>query len=177
MSLDLLSKNDSTPMIGGIKTFMNIGCNSIVTNSVDTKDLVVSGVTASPFYEEKKYNVTIGDGTNNFTTSTSDGEWIRIGNFVSVSINLVWTSRGTASGPIQVSLPFTVGADCLRNPVTVGYCSGMNWTVQVAAGADAGDNFVKLFNLDKTDGAAIRLADTNFANSGELHLSGQFCID
>ena len=101
------------------------------------------------------YTPTIGDGTNSFTTSTALGRYYKIGSLYFVSINLVWTSKGSASGAsaIEVLLPATCAATDLV-AATVGYAAGITYTSGTLMCANAGNSSNVSFYSISTGGAA-----------------------
>lgn len=88
-------------------------------------------------YEEGTFTPTLGDGTNNFTLTTADGHYTKIGDRVLGSVDCIWTSIGSAgAGQLRVgALPFTVGK---RGALTLSSLNGIDTSAtlnQITSGA------------------------------------------
>jgi len=61
-------------------------------------------------YEEGSWSPGIAAGSGTFTNVSATGEYTKIGNLVTASVEIVITTNGTAAGFITCSLPFTSSA-------------------------------------------------------------------
>jgi hypothetical protein len=99
------------------------------------------------------YTPTIGDGTNNFTTTTQTGYYTQVGNLVYFEIWLQWSGVGSAnqSANVQISLPVTVASQRVAFPL--GFMSGISFGSQLTAGASNGQSDIQLYSLSNSGGA------------------------
>lgn len=120
------------------------------------------------------YTPTIGDGTNNFTTSTALGKYAFIGNLYFVSIRLVWTSKGSASGtqPVLISLPFTVGSSNVVTCASIGYYSVTSSTNSINVDALTGQSSLSVWS--SSAGFLSQLLVISASGSGEIRLNVTF---
>jgi len=120
------------------------------------------------------YTPTIGDGTNNFTTSTASGQFSRSGNIVSFWLRIMWTSKGSASGNIRVSLPLTINASISRAAFTLGFGNGLSTTGFITLAANGNNAYTEIFSL--VAGVETQITDASFSASGEIQISGTYFI-
>jgi hypothetical protein len=119
------------------------------------------------------YVPTLGDGVNNFTTSTAQGDYSQMGNVTFVEIWLVWTGKGSASAasPLYISLPFASSSP--RAMFTLGFVNGITSTNQLVANANLGSAKINLWRFVSGGGPAT-IPVSSCATSGEIQLSGFF---
>lgn len=119
-------------------------------------------------------SVTMGDGTNNFTTSTASYSAVVIGNQVQLNLWVIWTSKGSATGNIRINLPYTVNAAWARTGASLSYRNGFNLSAvtgeTLTAGVDGGSSQLMFFKAPST-GAALALTGPDCAASGEIQVS------
>lgn len=115
----------------------------------------------------------MGDGTNNFTLTTAKGTYTRIGNFIEFWVQVVWTSIGSASGVIQITLPTTLSASMAPPSFSIGFSNGVTATGGVLTNAAAGTSQILFYDY-VSGSAALALTNTAFAASGELQISGSY---
>lgn len=72
------------------------------------------------------YTPTIGDGTNNFTTSSATGSYYKLGSLYLVHIDITWTGKGSAvaGSSLSVSLPASALG---TGAVSIGLGSGLGF--------------------------------------------------
>ena len=155
--------------------------NITSTPNLKAPNIVLTDVHASNnLYATGSWTVTVGDGTNNFSISgggVADGEYTRIGNVYHCWINYGWTSKGSASGNIRVSLPVaTNGTTSPRIGAALGYLSGLTFSNQLVLMCNGGDSYMTFYDLSKTGGGPTALTNTSFASSGFLQASVFFSV-
>lgn len=165
----------------------NVGIGKVPTTRLD-----VNGTTTSTLFSGsgasltnlpaanitttiQTYTPTIGDGTNNFTTSTANGQYVRVGNLVSFWLHLIWTSKGAAAGNIRISLPLTVSASVSRTSFSIGYFNTIAFTGQITANSANTLNYAELFNTTLL-GVATQVQVSAFSATGELQISGVYSV-
>lgn len=125
-------------------------------------------------YKTGTYTPVIGDGTNDFTLTTASGTWTMIGNLVMVDIRVVWTSKGSASGDISVSLPWDATSGAQRHGFSINYANRLIFTEMMTARCNGGVG-VGVIILGLVSAAAGGVLDnTEYSASGELQLSGTY---
>jgi hypothetical protein len=104
----------------------NLGASSTVVLTSNTITYMKTGT----------YTVTIGDGTNNFTLSSSTAWFSVIGDTVNFWLNASWTSKGSATAglPVVISLPFTPfsGGTNFRGQAAITYAVNVTYTGTLA---------------------------------------------
>jgi hypothetical protein len=130
-------------------------------------------------FSNGNWNPTVGDGTNNFTLSTSSGIFYRIGTSIFYFIRVVWTSVGSATGALRISCPF-VGSPSTFT-ATIGFNSGINFLVGgdfaqlVAQGANP-NSYLQLYAIHPAGVTNKTIAATDCSSTGELNITGQVAI-
>lgn len=118
------------------------------------------------------YTPTIGDGTHNFTTTTQKGYYQKFGNQVYFEAWLVWSSKGSASGNLVVSLPFTNQSS--RPAFNFGYMANITNATQILGDSEAGlTNFTVAFT-STSGGAVAPVQVSNCGASGEIQVTGTY---
>jgi len=145
------------------KVWSNILCNSIVTNSLNGSSLIASS----------SYTPTIGDGTNNFVTSTQTGTYYQIGNLYFVSIYIIWTGKGSAVGTnnIVVTLPVPIGATCARTVGTVGYNHNFAFTGSYLTSVGNSGSNQLFFTGSDNAGTTTQVLCSQVGTGGEIVLN------
>jgi hypothetical protein len=154
-----------------------------LNKSVNVPGLNVSALTANSavFTDASKnlttnspavltYTPTIGDGTNNFTTTTATGQYQKIGHLYIGQIFVAWTSKGSASSgsQLRVSFPTAVGASNSRVSLALGYLSGIGFTgSQLVATASSGNSYATFFGFSNV-GLPTPAVISQSQNAGEL---------
>ena len=113
-----------------------------------------------------------GGASTGITYTTQVGSYTRIGNVVTFTMNIVLSSKGSATGSAAVTgLPYASAAitTCVLN------ASLLTYTGQVAARIGLGGTQL---NLDSfaTTGARVSLTDTAFVNTTTLQISGSYLV-
>jgi hypothetical protein len=120
------------------------------------------------------YSPTIGDGTNNFTTSAASGWYYRVGARTFVNINITWTGKGSASSgaTVRISLPITSNVAPGANCFSIGFINGVTSTTGAPlAFCNGGDNYIQLINfVSGSSGSSVLVSGVG--TSGQLQLAG-----
>lgn len=117
-----------------------------------------------------------GGATTGITYSTQVGRYVRIGSLVFYQLNLILSSKGTATGAATITgLPFTIlntsGTSCFT---TAGYWVSISFTANyhtVNIQPSVGTTTLTLLQAGDNTGLAF-LADTNVANTSQIQASG-----
>lgn len=129
-------------------------------------------------YREGTWVATIGDGTNNFTTSLLVARYVLIGRECHVDVRITWTGKGSASGNIVVNMPFAPdGTGSFRSGLGVIYNTDITYNAAmntVSMRTTTSTNFNILESRDAATGA--NLTDASFGTSGEFQISGTYKI-
>lgn len=152
--------SSSSNVVGGLATANNA---VLQTNS--------SGVPSLSALQT--YSPTIGDGTNNFTTSSANGFFYRVGALTFVNINIAWTNKGSASAgsALMLSLPITSGASPGSNTFSLGFINGITSATQILAFANGTDSKIQFVSAISGSSATSILV-SGAATSGQIQLSG-----
>lgn len=142
----------------------------------DPKKDVSAVIETIPYYKEGTWTPTVGDGTNNFTLTTAIGNWTRKENEVTFYCRVVWSSKGSASGTVRISLPFTVrNITSFRVAFYLGKVNGVTFADGIEAATDGNLAYLVLRSLTSgTNDAAI--AASGYASTGEIWISGTFLV-
>lgn len=123
------------------------------------------------------YTPTMGDGANNFTLGAGRGDYCRVGPMLFVSMFAAWTGKGSATGAIELSIPFTSqsGQDVA---VTISDLQGVTPAAgdQIVANLDNANNVIELWNHDRAAGTMTQLVDTDFAATGAVAFSWYYHV-
>lgn len=117
----------------------------------------------------------LGDGTSNFTLSTALGQYVRIGNVVHIWCLVSWSSKGSATGQIRLSMPITSSTSVSRVGFTPAYMSGVISTTQVTLTMSAGQAAIYMFKCN-SGAAPSALLGADFSATGELQISGTYFV-
>lgn len=121
---------------------------------------------------------TVGDGTNNFSLSTALGHYTILQNTVFYTIHVIWSSKGSATGNMRVSLPFaSLSTTNYRGSANVGWSTGLVWTqaVKDCFPIASLDNNVSYINIgsEASDGTStVNVACSAAASTGDMQISG-----
>lgn len=119
--------------------------------------------------------VTIGDGTNNFTTPTASGAYTRIGNQITIWVFINWSSKGSATGQVMVSLPFAISASIQRAVFTLGYVSNVTVLSPILISGSTGQTAISLYTFN-SGSPPSSLTAIGFGGSGEIQITGTYYI-
>ena len=119
----------------------------------------------------------IGDGTDNYTTTTAELTYTKTGNRVDFDITVVWTSIGSAgAGQLRISpLPFTPGKN---GGATFGYIDGLDLTATlnpILLRIPSGSTNL-LFHRAADNAANTALAANSSSATGEVQISGSYRV-
>lgn len=162
------SKNLTSSVSGLSPTFTGLtlsGLSStggiLVTNGSKALQTIASTSTYTP---------TIGDGTNNFTTSTAVGNYMIIGNLVWVTIRIVWTGKGSAvaGSTLSVSLPLTIGASTPRANASLGLQTGIGFTGSYLTWSASSGSSILTATGFSTTGTGTTVIISQVATTGEF---------
>lgn len=117
---------------------------------------------------------TLGDGTNPFTLGGGlIATYSQVGDAVFCSALVPWTSTGSASGAIKLSLPFTIGASTAAF-FAISYMGGITWSGTVSAYGAAGANFIEFLSNVSAGSTPTALVNTAFGSAGQIVVGGYF---
>ena len=117
-----------------------------------------------------------GSTSGTFTMNGSaTGEYRKIGDMYTCFIRAQWTSKSTASGDIQISLPATIGTD--RVAFAVGWAEGLIYSSseKIACYGETGNAFVEMVTNQTLATPAV-FADADYSTTGLVMLSGSFFV-
>jgi hypothetical protein len=158
---DILLNGDGSVTMGAL------AATGIVTTDSSNKLATVIAATS--------YTPTLGDGTNNFTATTS-ASYYKIGHVYHVQGLITWSSKGSAvaGSPIRISLPATIGAASTRMSVTLGYTSGMSFTGSAPLAFGIAGNSYFVISGASNAGVMTGVTVSQCAASGEMMFSCTF---
>lgn len=172
-----------TPTFVGIKLLDN-SADNVATITVPTELTSNRAVSfgmpdedniAIPYFKEGTWTPTIGDGVNNFTTTTAEGTWKQTENVVEFSLRVIWTSKGSASGAIVISLSASAAAGIAPVPVSFGYTENVTFSDMLAGSISASASSIDLWDIITGSGVgSVTAADCG--TSGQMAISGKFFI-
>jgi len=111
--------------------------------------------------------------------STNSGWYSRIGNTVMVDIYLVWTSKGSASTALEISLPFTTSSTrWIRPCFTIGYCQGISVSgaTQIIGTTVGNVNYFNLATYASGIGTPSYVLASSCSSSGQIQISGTYSV-
>lgn len=125
--------------------------------------------------------LTFGGGSTAITYTTQVGFYTVIGNLVTVSINLVLSSKGSSTGVASITgLPLTASSTAVQY-IFNGYLLAMTSfpvTTTIPMGiVVASTSQVDIYGyLGPTAGTLTQMADTNFGNTSTLRFNGFYRV-
>ena len=116
------------------------------------------------------FTPTIGDGTNDFTLSGTNGNYTRVGRLVHIhELDVIWTSKASASGTIVIEgLPY---AACCEHGLSIATVQGVTFTKTVSLFLSGTQ--IKL----RMDYGNTELVNTDFSGTGRITLSGSYATN
>lgn len=157
-----------SPIFTGTPVTPNLKLSNVASADVNTLD----------YYEEGSFTPTLEAGTNagSPTYSTRAGRYTRIGNRVFWSMHFTLTSKGGATGQINIGgLPFVVAnTSVARGGVAIGYITGLAVTAGTPISMFHAFNQSRLtmYKQSAASGSAA-LVDTDILDSLTFYASGQ----
>lgn len=126
-------------------------------------------------YQENAYVPTLqfGGATTGITYTQRVGYYTRIGNLVQFTIIIELSSKGSATGTAQITLPFTSAANVITGHCVSTYAANMSGLTSNIFGQVGNAESQVLLNDGGASGSAV-LDDTNFANNSFIYLSGMY---
>lgn len=126
-------------------------------------------------YQENAYVPTLqfGGATTGITYTQRVGYYTRVGNLVQFTIIIELSSKGSATGTAQITLPFTSAANVITGHCVATYAANMSGLTSNIFGQVGNAEQQVLLNDGGATGSAV-LDDTNFANNSFLYLSGMY---
>lgn len=126
-------------------------------------------------YQENAYVPTLqfGGATTGITYTQRVGYYTRIGNLVQFTIIIQLSSKGSATGTAQITLPFTSAANVITGHCVSTYAANMSGLTSNIFGQVGNAEQQVLLNDGGASGSAV-LDDTNFANNSFIYLSGMY---
>lgn len=126
-------------------------------------------------YTESSYVPTLqfGGATTGITYTQRVGYYTRIGNLVQFTIIIQLSSKGSATGTAQITLPFISAANVITGHCVATYFANMSGLTSSIFGQVGNAEQQVLLNDGGSSGSAT-LDDTNFANNSYIYLSGTY---
>jgi hypothetical protein len=119
------------------------------------------------------WSPTLGDGTNAYTLSTASGLYVKLGLLVLVTVDVAWTSIGSAgAGQLRLGgLPFLVANISGNRPgFSFADCSGLDATAAentiIASGSP--DSSAIFFRRVADNAASVALAANSSSGTGAI---------
>ena len=179
-------RNITVTEIGTLADFRSERYDTSTSKLYDISDNAFVGTGTSvtltgrevPVYETGTWTpVFIGSSASDFTYSSQEGYYTRVGNQVTVHGNIKLSAVGTSSGAISIGgLPFTV-----RNTATQTFAPSIGLALAMTGLSSAitglfsdGDTDIDLYDWTST-GAGSLLA-TNLTATSQIHFSGTYQI-
>lgn len=127
-------------------------------------------------YEEGTYTPTVSysGSTSGITYASRTGSFTKIGNVITVQVNITLTNKGTGSGSVIVSLPFTNRAE--RAGLAIGNTQGIsanNSSYQAMVEAGLANVY---FRAPSGLGSTTELGYSDINNSFYVTMSGVYLI-
>jgi hypothetical protein len=130
-------------------------------------------------YEEGTFTpgISFGGGTTGITYTTQTGTYTKIGNRVFVDCIITLSSKGSSTGAALITgLPFTVAASTFSvGSMRITALAAAIDAVPVAT-FTASATTVTLEQLGNAAATVTTLADTNFSNTTQIYIGGQFRV-
>ena len=121
----------------------------------------------------KGFSPFIGDSFgNNFTYNIRTGTSTAVGELITVSMAISWTSIGSAGGSdLIITLPyFSKNQAGQTYSVAISLVAGMPLATQIVGVIQPNANFLKLYNLNPA-GSPLAIAASSCSASGEINLT------
>lgn len=132
------------------------------------------GTASAQSYTTSTWSPTIGDGTNNFAMSTQLGSYTQIGDVITFTLQIVWTTKGSAgsSSNIRISLP---SAPTRSFGFFFGKVEAMTHTAtSIIATGSNGQSYISLYESPAAGATPIQKLVSDFTASGKIELSGWY---
>jgi hypothetical protein len=123
------------------------------------------------------WTVTMTDGsTGNLGGVSSVAEYTQVGDAVLFSAYVSWTSEGTASGNIRMSLPFGISSTSgYASAFTISNWTGMTFSGTLGAVGNASESYLTFAGLSASGAAPTPLTQTAFGSGGgNITVSGYY---
>jgi hypothetical protein len=158
-----------------------IGVNSTDEFTVSSSGVTIGSGTRSPYFNEYgTWTPTLGDGTNNFTMSSQFGDYCRMGGLVFLNGRLSWSSKGSASGSIRLSMPFAKESSWNNSAIQFTFMDGISTSnVQIGAQFPGTTDYVNFYGSDTTTSfkAIDVLVVGDYDTSGQIHFNGFYRVE
>lgn len=171
--------------VDGDYSFTSQGAGSVSVPSLKTPKIIFpatqvpsSDVNTLDDYEEGTFtpSVTFGGVSTGVTYSKQVGKYTKIGNRVDAALEIILTSKGTATGALNIAgLPFVVTA--ALSPVAGVRCANLDssFSTQPAGIFVSGQSSVNLAKI--VAGVGASLTDTDITNTTIIRVSGTYFVD
>lgn len=117
--------------------------------------------------------ISFGGGTTGITYTNRTGSYIRTGEFVWFTVEILLSSKGSSTGAaLLTDLPFTANGGFGGVPVFYNNVSGLTGTPGLDG--QSGTTTAKLTQL--TTSTAVQLDDTNFTNTSFIIFNGMYRV-
>lgn len=174
---DVGSSTASFVMTSGSQTLTSKTLTSPVVTGL-TLDGSLLPSTVGPVlsaYTRTTFAPTLSDSSgHNFTTSTANGYYTRIGSDYFVSVHINWTGKGSAvaGDAVRISLPVTTNASSPdRYVMQIGYTANITFSRQICGIVSTSQNYVSLIDL-ASGTTPTNILVSAFGTSGELQFAG-----
>lgn len=180
-----MTSGDSAYHILNAATSSNALSIDPTTNAINTSGNFTTGgsltVNGSLGAGISTWTPTIGDGTNNFSTSTASGQYTKLGNMVWFTLDIIWTSKGSAvaGSNLNVSLPLAISSSWHRASFTMSFVQGLTWTAStgfVVTTASAGNSNTQFYEILASGSGPTQLLVSNTSTAGEMQISGFYSV-
>ena len=178
--------NNST----GAVTVNSSGANVVQVMAANTKLIVTciltSGTTAASWdvhYTSEQIEtdgtftpgLTFGGGTTGVTYSYRVGKYNRVGNTVTFALDFLLTSKGSSTGAVVITgLPIACSATLPQTFIVVANTLSFA-TLPIIAYSLVGTTTFALYRMS-SGGSLIPIADTDFANTTEIFITGTYMV-
>ena len=175
--------NSNSNSVIGTTAIANQFVTNITTGGVQTRAQPtfsnLSGTIANTQFNSiiQTFTPTVGDDLgNNFTMFSANGYYIQLGNRLAfVFIDAAWSSKGSATGVLAVSLPLNRSTTVNFYSFTIGVMDGINIVAaglnNLVAYTDGGTVPIKFAGINNSGGNSF-LSTTNCNNFGSIKLQG-----
>lgn len=129
-------------------------------------------------YEEGSWTPVLQFGGNSvgITYGTQLGRYTKIGRSVSISCNMILTSKGSSTGTaIIAGLPFACANDGIHRAVAIGYATSFTGVTGAVIGLVQANN-ARIALYQSANGAASVLSNTHFGGTTQVHLSAVYDV-
>ena len=167
-----------TPLAG---SFTTVGASGLISANggqiaFPATEAASAGANTLDDYEEGTFTpgLTFGGGSTGMTFGSQVGSYTKIGNMVTFTLRVTLTAKGSSTGAAVITaLPFTVGG---RNHPASVWMSAITFANIPLALVNTGATTIALDETTEAAGVTTVLADTNFADTSDIMVSGTYFV-